>query len=71
MRFHIDGNRDQDTPRPGDITVDDFVDNPRYRYPGYVTEESCTVRYPGYNNNNNNNNIYLKSNIQKCSIDYK
>ena len=27
--------------------------------------------HPNHNNNNNNNNIYLKSNIQNSSIDYK
>ena len=36
-----------------------------------ANEKNC-IRYTLYiHNNNNNNNIYLKSNIQNSSIDYK
>ena len=38
--------------------------------PEYIKNHINITREPAHNNNNNNK-IYLKSNIQKSSIDYK
>ena len=40
------------------------------KYCNYLNNIDMALLRTSYNNNNNNN-IYLKSNIQKSSIDYK